>query len=50
MAKKKSNEGNSASASKDVAFADDLNGIGTVESPKKWWSLLEEKGKKLVIM
>ena len=47
---KKSNEGNSASASKDVAFADDLNGIFTVESLKKWWSLLEEKGKKLVIM
>ena len=32
---KKSNEGNSASASKYVAFVDDLNGIGTVESPKK---------------
>ena len=27
---KKSNEANSASASKQVAFADDLNGIGTV--------------------
>ena len=47
---KKSNEGNSTSSSKQVAFADDLNGIGTVESPKKWWSLLEEEGKKLVIM
>ena len=33
---KKSNEGNSASASKQVAFADDLNGIGTVESLKQW--------------
>ena len=32
---KKSNEGNSASSSKQLAFADDLNGIGTVESPKK---------------
>ena len=31
---KKSNEGNSASGSKNVAFADDLNGIGTVESLK----------------
>ena len=44
---KKSNEGNSASASKQVAFADDLIGIGTVESLKKWWSLLEEEGKKI---
>ena len=43
---KKSNEGNSASASKQVAFANDLNGIGTVESQKKWWSLLEEEGKR----
>ena len=43
---KKSNEGNSASASKQVVFADDLNGIGTVESLKKWWSLREEEGKK----
>ena len=43
---KKSNEGNSAPASKKLAFADDLNGIGTVESLKKWWSLLEEEGKK----
>ena len=42
---KKSNEGSSISASKQVAFADDLNGIGTVESLKKWWSLLEEEGK-----
>ena len=47
---KKSNEGNSASSSKQVAFADDLNGIGTVESLKKWWSLLEEEGKKWVII
>ena len=39
-----------ASASKKFAFADDLNGIGTVESHKKWWSLLKEEGKKLVIM
>ena len=44
---KKSNEGNSASASKHVAFADDLNGIGTVESLKMLWSLLEGKGKKI---
>ena len=44
---KKSNEGKTASASKQVAFADDLNGIGTVESIKKWWSLLEEEGKKI---
>ena len=42
---KKSSEGNSASASKQVAFADDLNGIGTVESLQKWWSLLEEEKK-----
>ena len=42
---KKSNEGNRASASKQVAFGDDLNRIGTVESLKKWWSLLED-GKK----
>ena len=44
---KKSNEGNSASTTKHVAFAVDLNGIGTVELLKKWWSLLEEEGKKL---
>ena len=44
---KKSNEGNSASASKEVAFADDLNVIGTVESLKKWWSLLEEEIKQI---
>ena len=44
---KKSSEGNSASASKQVAFADDLNGIGTVESLKKWRSLLEKEGKKI---
>ena len=30
-----SNEGNSAPASKQVAFADDVNGIGTTESLKK---------------
>ena len=42
---RKSNEGESTSASKLVAFADDLNVIGTVESLKKWWSLLEEGGK-----
>ena len=40
---KKSNEGKSASASKQLASADDLNGIGTVESLKQWWSLLENK-------
>ena len=33
---KKSNEGISASSSKQVALADDLNGIATVESLKKW--------------
>ena len=43
---KKSNKGNSTSATKHVAFADNLNGIGTVESLKRWWSLLEEEGKK----
>ena len=32
--------------SKHVAFAEDLNGIGTVESLKKWWSLLEGAGKR----
>ena len=32
---RKSNEGESTSASKLVAFADDLNVIGTVESLKK---------------
>ena len=47
---KKSNEGNSASVSKHVAFADDLNGISTVESLKKWSSLLKEEGKNLIIM
>ena len=47
---KKSNEGNSTSATKHVAFADDLNGIGTVESLKKWWSLLEEEGKKIWLL
>ena len=45
----KSNEGNSASTSKQVAFTDDLNDIGVVESLKRWWSFLEEEGKKLVI-
>ena len=44
---RKSNEGNSASAFEHIAFADDLNGIGTVESLKKWWSLLEGKGTKI---
>ena len=44
---KKSNEGNSASTSKQIVFADDLNGIGTVESLKIWWSLLEEERKKI---
>ena len=39
-------KGSSASSSKQVAFADDLNGIGTVEPLKIWWSLLEEEGKK----
>ena len=43
---KKPNEGNSASASKQVTFADNLNGIGTVELLTKWWSVLEEEGKK----
>ena len=37
---KKSNEGNSASCSKQGAFADDLNDIATVELLKIWWSLL----------
>ena len=35
-----------ASASKHVAFLDDLNSIGTVDLPKKSWSLPEEEGKK----
>ena len=48
--RKKSNEVSSASDSKQFAFSDDLNGIGTMESLKKWWSLLEEEGKKLFIM
>ena len=39
-----------ASASKQVAFADDLNGIGTVELLKKWWSFLEGEEKKLVMV
>ena len=47
---KKSNEGNSASASKQVAFADDLNGIGTVESLKNSGLFLKKKEKNLVIM
>ena len=46
-----SNEGNSAPASKQVAFADDLNGIGTTESLKKnGGRSLKKKGKKVVIM
>ena len=47
---KKSNEGKSTSFFKQVAFADDLNDIGTIESLKKWCSLLEEEGKKSVTM
>ena len=43
---KKSNEGNSASASKKVAFADDLNGTGTVESIKKNGGHFMKKEKK----
>ena len=47
---KKSNEGNSASASKQVAFAEDLNSIGTVESLKNGGHFLKKKEKNLVIM
>ena len=46
---KKLNEGNSVSASKQVAFADDLNGIGTVESLKNGGHYLK-KEKNLVLM
>ena len=44
---KKSNEGNSASSSKQLAFADDLNGIGTVESPKKIVVTSRRRRKKI---
>ena len=44
---KKSNEYKSISASKQVPFADDLNGVGTEESIKKRWSLLKEEGKNI---
>ena len=41
---KKSNQVNSASVSKQVAFADDLNGLGTVKS------LTKIGGQKLFII
>ena len=28
-----------------VAFADDLNGVGSLENWKKWWDLLEQKDR-----
>ena len=47
---KKSNEDNSASASKQVAFVDDLNSIVTVDSLKNGGHFLEKKEKKMFIM
>ena len=43
---KKSNESDIFPSPKQVAFADDLNGIGSIKSLKHWWSLLEEEGEK----
>ena len=42
---KKSNESKRTSGSKQVAFTDDLNGIGTVESLKKGGHFLKKKEK-----
>ena len=42
---KKSSQGNSAPSSKQLAFADDLNGIGTVESLKNGGHFLKKKEK-----
>ena len=47
---KKSNEDNSVSASKQVAFVDDLNSIGTVDSLKNGGHFLKKKEKKMFIM
>ena len=47
---KKSNEGKSTSFFKQVAFADDLNDIGTIESLKNGAHSLKKKGKKSVTM
>ena len=43
---KKSKENTNSPPTNQVAFADDLNGIGTLESLEEWWKLLEEEGKK----
>ena len=32
--------------SRQVAFVDDLNGVGSLEDLKKWWDLLEQEGGK----
>ena len=40
---KKSKENTNSPPKNQVAFADDLNGIGTLESLKEWWKLLEGK-------
>ena len=32
--------------SRQVAFADDLNGLDSLENLKKWWDLLEQEGEK----
>ena len=45
--RKESNEGSSESASKQVAFADDLNGTCT---KRNGGHSLKKKGKKIVIM
>ena len=29
-----------------LAFADDLNGVGSLENLKKWWDLLEQEDEK----
>ena len=42
---KKSKENTNSPPINQVAFADDLNGIGTLFRLKEWWKLLEERKK-----
>ena len=41
-----SKEKTEKSPSRQVAFADDLNGVGVFENLKKWLDLLEQEGGK----
>ena len=41
-----SKEKTEKSPSRQVVFADDLNGVGVFENLKKWWDLLEQEGGK----